>query len=1221
MSGNARAGLPRVTRLLASSSVAALLIGAGAPAAWAQCAINDVGISTGTVSNSAAINCINIQSSTVTGNVVNTSTGTITAGAPLTNTGITVNNSTIGGTIVNAGKITTTSGNGIIVSGSSAAVSGGISNSGTISGTGNNAIVVVGVTNFSGGISNSGTIAWSGNGNGILLDEVSTFSGSISNSGMVSASHIGFQLINLSVFAGGITNSGTISATNASGIAVSNVAQFGSGGISNSGTISAGASGISVSGVSTFAGGISNSGTISAGDSGISVDGVSILTGGISNSGTITSTARAGIAISGVAQFGSASAGGGISNSGTISGVGDGISLSNVTSFYGGIVNAAGGTISGFRAIEIFNGSLFAGGINNRGTIIGVGSTALRVSGISTFQGGITNSGTISGPTGIFIFSGSIFTGGISNSGTISATVSSGVVVESVVQFGSTSAGGGIVNSGTISAAEMGIDVFGVTTFLGGITNSGTVSAGGAGLYVYNGASFTGGISNGGTISAATGISVGLVSTFSGGISNAGTITAGNVGITVFGTTGHATQFGSTSAGAAISNTGIITAATGIRIGADVSFAGVAIVNTGTITGTTSAIDASAATNPVIIDQNAGLLSGNVLLSPNADVLNINGGTIVGNIVGLGLSDTVNFQTGGTYTDTDTFTGINAVNINSGTTLALNSTGNSATNVNVGGTLAGTGSVAVTGAVSIAGTLSPGSPTVPLGTFTIDGALAFESGSYYGIHIAPGNGNNSATDVTGSAGLNGNGTVVVTPQLGHYGSTHDTIMTAAPVDGMFAGLVFAGPYAYTGSATLAYDTDHVYLNLTPGYVDFAAAPGAGQNQQNVVAGINNYILSGGTLPPGFVNLGNLSGPAYLNALTQLDGEDATGAQTSAFQLMTQFLDLLLDPTTGGGTGGGGGASGFADEEQQNLPPDVALAYARALHKPAPQRQNFDQRWSAWGSGFGGSGTYDGNAAVGSTNVTASDYGYAGGMDYHLTPDTVYGFALGGGGTNWNLATSLGSGRSDSFEAGVYAKTHWGAAYMSGALGFANHWFTTNRIAVGDQLTATFQGQSYAARGEAGYRYAVPVPGYIIGVTPYAALQVQDFHTPGYSETDLTGGGFGLTYSAMNATDTRSELGARFDNLTVWDGMPLVLRGRLAWAHDWVSNPALGAVFEALPGSNFTVNGAAVPQNSALTTAAAELHLTANWTAIAKFDGEFASTAQTYAGTGTLRYTW
>jgi uncharacterized protein with beta-barrel porin domain len=86
-------------------------------------------------------------------------------------------------------------------------------------------------------------------------------------------------------------------------------------------------------------------------------------------------------------------------------------------------------------------------------------------------------------------------------------------------------------------------------------------------------------------------------------------------------------------------------------------------------------------------------------------------------------------------------------------------------------------------------------------------------------------------------------------------------------------------------------------------------------------------------------------------------------------------------------------------------------------------------------------------------------------------------------------------------------------------------------------------------------------------------------------------------------------------------MPLVLRGRLAWAHDWVSNPALGAVFQALPGSSFTVNGAAPPKDSALATAAAEPHLPPNWSATAKFDGEFATGAQAYAGTGTLRYEW
>ena len=86
-------------------------------------------------------------------------------------------------------------------------------------------------------------------------------------------------------------------------------------------------------------------------------------------------------------------------------------------------------------------------------------------------------------------------------------------------------------------------------------------------------------------------------------------------------------------------------------------------------------------------------------------------------------------------------------------------------------------------------------------------------------------------------------------------------------------------------------------------------------------------------------------------------------------------------------------------------------------------------------------------------------------------------------------------------------------------------------------------------------------------------------------------------------------------------MPLILRGRIAWAHDFVSNPALSAAFETLPGGSFTVNGAPIAHDFALTSAGAELFLTPRWTLLAKFDAEFANGSQTYAGSGTLRYAW
>jgi outer membrane autotransporter protein len=143
-----------------------------------------------------------------------------------------------------------------------------------------------------------------------------------------------------------------------------------------------------------------------------------------------------------------------------------------------------------------------------------------------------------------------------------------------------------------------------------------------------------------------------------------------------------------------------------------------------------------------------------------------------------------------------------------------------------------------------------------------------------------------------------------------------------------------------------------------------------------------------------------------------------------------------------------------------------------------------------------------------------------------------------------------------------------------------------------------------------------------GLTPYAAVQAQNFRTPAYSEADLTAGGFALGYNGRTATDTRSELGGRFDRLLLLTpAAALSRRAGVAWAHDWVSDPTLAAVFQALPGASFLVNGATPAKNSALTSAGAELRLANGISLLAKFDGECAAHSSTYAGTGTVRYTW
>ena len=116
--------------------------------------------------------------------------------------------------------------------------------------------------------------------------------------------------------------------------------------------------------------------------------------------------------------------------------------------------------------------------------------------------------------------------------------------------------------------------------------------------------------------------------------------------------------------------------------------------------------------------------------------------------------------------------------------------------------------------------------------------------------------------------------------------------------------------------------------------------------------------------------------------------------------------------------------------------------------------------------------------------------------------------------------------------------------------------------------------------------------------------------------------FALTYNAQNMATTRSELGAWFDRIVlIADAYAATVFARAAWAHDWGNDRALSTNFLTLPTPAFVINGAAPPPDKAFVTAGAELRLRNGWAVTGKFDGEFADRLQSYAGTGTVRYTW
>jgi uncharacterized protein with beta-barrel porin domain len=412
-----------------------------------------------------------------------------------------------------------------------------------------------------------------------------------------------------------------------------------------------------------------------------------------------------------------------------------------------------------------------------------------------------------------------------------------------------------------------------------------------------------------------------------------------------------------------------------------------------------------------------------------------------------------------------------------------------------------------------------------------------------------------------------------------------------------------------GGALLGATGAPLFASLLPG--------SASANQRAVANGLDNFVGRGGALPLGFLNLFNLSPPDLANALTQISGEAGTGAAQAGTQAMNSFLSLVSNPFDNNRP--------FAEIRPPAM--HVKTLPAKALSFGAAPDQ---RRWSVWAAGYGGQSNASGDPfSVGSHNRSVGTFGYVTGLDYLVTPNTVVGFALAGGGTNYSLSNGLGGGRSDMAQAAVYSTTRIDAAYVSAALAYGWNRFSTDRsvtVAGVDHLAADFSANDIGGRIEGGYRFAVPDLDNVrgrFGVTPYAAAQVQRFWTPAYSETAVSGlPTFALAYDARATTTARTELGAWLDWSTlVESGTTLVLRGRTAWAHDYWSQPNMTASFVALPGSSFTVTGAAPAGDLLLASAAAEIWFTKRVSIGTRFDGEFAQSSTRYAGTGWLLYTF
>lgn len=558
--------------------------------------------------------------------------------------------------------------------------------------------------------------------------------------------------------------------------------------------------------------------------------------------------------------------------------------------------------------------------------------------------------------------------------------------------------------------------------------------------------------------------------------------------------------------------------------------------------------------------------------------------------------------------------------------------------VGVDGTVGGVGFLPAT---QLGGILAPGNS---IGTLTVSDSLTFAPGSTYEVEVST----TAADRVDVVAGLAGTGTAdlsggIVVPvyEPGSYIARSYVILTAEGGLGgtEFEALAQTAPAGFTQELVYSNDdTVELVLDLVmrpepepepepspepepePSPEEAGPEPSPSpnpyanlnRNQNAVRDAIVSWFDANGGIPAEFAALSP-------EGLTQASAETAAAGIAMGQQAAEQFLSILAVPQFG--------------DTGPAMPSSAPLAYARQGDTATSRVERAfgagfgslsaagvstpASYWQGWGAAYGAGSRIDGNTTIGSSDITSQVWGLAAGHDIAFG-GTSLGAALGGGWGSYELANGFGQGSVGSFNAGVRATQELGpAAYLSGALAYGYHAFSTSRTVTGERYEADYSGHSIAGRAEAGWRFSAPMA----NLTPYGAVETVGLYTPSHGESASGTGLFALNYRAEQTISTRLELGARVSHTIDLDTGKLTLSGRAAWRHNLNPDRNVTAGFATLAGTGFVTDAAAASRNAALITLGVDYAMTGNVTLGLTADASIGDTSSAFAGKASIRIRW
>ncbi|WP_281280381.1 autotransporter outer membrane beta-barrel domain-containing protein [Pelagibacterium montanilacus] len=555
-------------------------------------------------------------------------------------------------------------------------------------------------------------------------------------------------------------------------------------------------------------------------------------------------------------------------------------------------------------------------------------------------------------------------------------------------------------------------------------------------------------------------------------------------------------------------------------------------------------------------------------------------GTYAGSLSGDG---TLVFRGGGAVQltgDSAEFGGMTEV---TGSTLIVEGALGGSAEIGSDGVLAGTGTIGSgTGSQVQMGDGSTMAPGNSIGTLTVDGDLAFGSGSLFKVEVAPGGTDSDLVEVTGRATIDG-GSVAHVGVTGTYDPTQSyTILSADEgVHGTFDPDAVTSEFEFL-DPSLAYGENDITLTLRRNDIDFGSI---GETPNQTATGDSIDALGfGDDLYDAVVQLD--AGRA-LDAFDQLSGEIHASMLTGLIQDSRHIRNAANDRIR----------AAFDAVGAARTP---ILAYGPEGPVLAPAAS--DHGMAAWGYAFGSwsqTGS-DGNAARLDRDTGGGVFGADG-----LLAGWRLGLLAGYSQARYLADERGSSGASDTYHLGAYGGTQWGPLALRTGLAYSWSDIETERTVaftgIGDQLSAGYGARTVQAFGELGHVIETDLARF----EPFVRLAHVSVATDAFAEN---GGVAALGGSGSQTDTTFTTLGVRGEADFDLGEIDARLTGMAGWRHAFGdTTPTSDHGFAGLEA--FTIAGAPIARDSAVLEAGLELDFTPDASLGVSYQGQLAPDAQ------------